>query len=105
MAQSFPETAHLKTDKAAFNENWDRIKWNKTEPKAASYVVIEGEVIECPITLPGKHVTDGMCGEYGIKDTSEEFKQWKEDQRKRIIAERLKKESYESEASAPSTSN
>lgn len=92
MAQSFAETAHLNTDKKKLDENWDRINWGKAERKSATYVVIEGEVVECPFALPGKHVTDGMCGESGIKSASEEYRQWKEDQRVRIINERLKKE-------------
>jgi hypothetical protein len=32
MAQSFPETAHLKTDHKAFAEGWDRV-FGKKEPK------------------------------------------------------------------------
>jgi hypothetical protein len=27
MAQSFPETAHLKTDLKKYQDNWDRIDW------------------------------------------------------------------------------
>jgi len=33
MAQSFKETAHLKTDQKAYEEGWERIFGKKEEPK------------------------------------------------------------------------
>jgi hypothetical protein len=55
MAQSFKETAHLKTDQEKFKENFDAIDW--------------GDLKEKPIEKKPqskKHVTAGLCGEFGM---------------------------------------
>lgn len=60
MAREFKETAHLKTDNKAFKENFDAIDW--------------GDLKDKPIEKKGKskHVTAGMCGEYGISEFNKE---------------------------------
>lgn len=54
MAREFKETAHLNTDKEKFSENFDGIDW--------------GDLKDKPIKDPGKkrHMTAGLCGEYGL---------------------------------------
>lgn len=54
MAQSFPETAHLKTDKKKYEENFDRIDWGNLKDKPL------------PPPAPAKHKTAGLCGEFGL---------------------------------------
>lgn len=75
MAQTFKETAHLKTDKTAFNEGWDRIFGNKdVEIKAAAFKVVDGEVVEISeeeVIKNTKHSTAGLCGEFGMSTFDE----------------------------------
>lgn len=54
MAQSFPETAHLKTDLKKFKENFDSIDWGDLKEKP-----IEKKSVK-------RHATAGLCGEYGL---------------------------------------
>jgi hypothetical protein len=64
MAREFKETAHLKTNKEEFSKNFDDIDW--------------GDLKEKPIEKKGKskHVTAGLCGEFGMSTFDE--KKYKE---------------------------
>lgn len=53
MAQNFKETAHLNTDQDKFAENYDSIDWGDLKDKPL------------PKKVPSKHITAGMCGEFG----------------------------------------
>lgn len=71
MAQSFPETAHLKTDKKAFAENFDAAKLESSIKEPGSYVFRNGELVklsEQESVKLKKHKTAGMCGEYGMSE-------------------------------------
>lgn len=59
MAREFKEVAHLKTDEDKFKKNFDEIDW--------------GDLKDKPILkkTKSKHVTAGMCGEYGISEFDE----------------------------------
>lgn len=63
MAQSFAETAHLKTDKKKFSENWDNIKWPEPE---------EIKIDKTKVIRTKKHATAGLCGEYGMSVVDDE---------------------------------
>lgn len=70
MAQSFAETAHLKTNKEEFDKNFDSI-FGKTEVKRGTYVFRYGQLIEIDEKEAikfRKHSTAGMCGEYGMSE-------------------------------------
>lgn len=72
MAQHFPETAHLKTDKKAFDEGWDRIfgkREDSPEPKTTHYIMKGGELVEISeeeAVKHTRHATAGLCGESGF---------------------------------------
>ena len=55
MAREFKELAHLKTDKKKFEENFDTIDWGDLKAKP-----VEKK------KSSRKHVTAGMCGEFGM---------------------------------------
>jgi hypothetical protein len=77
MAQQFQETAHLKTNKSAFDEGWERIfgkKEDSPEPKTTAYAVRDGEVVEISEEerlRNTRHITAGMCGESGFNSFDE----------------------------------
>lgn len=71
MAQSFPETAHLKTDKKAFAENFDNAKLESSIKEPGSYVFRNGELVKLTkeeAAKQTKHKTAGICGEYGMSE-------------------------------------
>ncbi len=92
MAQSFPETAHNRTDKQKFSDNWDRIKWPAPE---------EIKIDEAKVKRTKRHNTTGMCGEYGMSTFDKEAYGENLDR----IIENSKKDSHEDQASSCSTSN
>lgn len=59
MAREFKEVAHTRTDLEKYKENFDSIDWGNLKEKP-----IEKKV-------KSKHVTAGMCGEYGISEFDE----------------------------------
>ena len=63
MAQDLKETAHLHTDKKKFDENYDAIDWGSLREKP-----IDEELVK----RTTKHVTAGLCGEYGMSTVDEE---------------------------------
>lgn len=60
MAREFKETAHLKTDKKKYAENFDAIDWGDLKDKPL------------PKPAPAKHKTAGLCGEYGLSTFDKE---------------------------------
>lgn len=60
MAQNFPETAHNKIDQKKYKENFDSIDWGDLKDKP-----IEKKSVK-------KHITAGMCGEYGLSTFDKE---------------------------------
>lgn len=61
MAQSFPETAHNKIDQKKFKENFDAIDWGDLKDKP---------LVNTPNNK--KHVTAGLCGEFGMSTFDKE---------------------------------
>jgi hypothetical protein len=56
MAREFKETAHNKTNKEEFDKNFDEIDWGDLKDKP----------VEKNSKKNVKHVTAGLCGEYGM---------------------------------------
>jgi hypothetical protein len=73
MGQFVEENAHLRTNKKAFDEGWDRVfgkKEDKQEVKTTSFKVKDGEIVELAPEEARenvRHPTAGLCGEYGHK--------------------------------------
>jgi hypothetical protein len=60
MAREFKEVAHLKTNKEEFEKNFDQIDW--------------GDLKDRPVVKSKKgkkHITAGICGEYGMSTFDE----------------------------------
>lgn len=71
MAQSFPETAHLKTDKKAFSENFDAANLQSNIKESGTYVYRDGVLTKLSpqeAAKHKKHPTAGICGEYGMSE-------------------------------------
>lgn len=104
MAREFKETAHLKTNTDAFSEGYDRIFGKKeVKSKAAHYKVVNGEVVEMSeeeAIKSTKHVSAGMCGEFGMSTFDD--KAYKENL-ERIL--KNKESSSESQTSKISSGN
>lgn len=70
MAREFKEVAHNRTDKKKFEENFDLIKGG-SKLDTGSYVFRNGEMVklsETEAVKHKKHVTAGICGEYGMSE-------------------------------------
>lgn len=59
MAREFKENSHLKVDKKKYEENFDQIKWAPIEDKPKK-------------KTKKRHITAGMCGEYGMSEFDDE---------------------------------
>lgn len=71
MAREFKETAHLKTDKKTFSDNFDAANLRSSIKDSGSYVVRDGELVklsDIEATKFKKHKTAGLCGEYGMSE-------------------------------------
>ena len=64
MAQSFSETAHLKIDQKKYEENFDQIKWKSKEEQE--------EIDKVKVARTKKHMTAGLCGEFGMSTFNDE---------------------------------